>query len=227
MEVYNEDFGYGEIINSTEQVDEDGNIYADILFDHGIEESVCLENLENLEQVVEATKGEVKVNASIRKVMNKAQKEKVGTDDRNSNLQWPLHRVNSDSVDKDDDRVELKHYVRAPDKHKAISKVQMDLIKRGHEINDVKHAGVVKEESTALGEDNYSCGDMKHPDEAEDKTLVKKMVKKSSLKKENVTPASAELRNEAVEHSIREILMQGRNLRQLAKEEDFYNRYKK
>ena len=77
--------------------------------------------------------------------------------------------------------------------------------------------------------ENYdaSCTDMpknKHPDEAEDKALVKKLVKKSALKNKNVTPASAEMRNEAVEHSIRKIMSQNLNLRQTAKEQEFKSR---
>lgn len=107
---------------------------------------------EEVEQVDEATKGEAKVNASIQKMMKKTQKEKVGTDETRSNLQWPLHKIKSDSHDEDDDRVKELHLIRAKDKHAAVAKVQLALSKAGHSINSVKHAGMVKEEVEDLDE---------------------------------------------------------------------------
>jgi hypothetical protein len=44
MQVQHEKFGFGQIINSTEVLDEAGNIVsADVMFDHGIEMGVALD----------------------------------------------------------------------------------------------------------------------------------------------------------------------------------------
>jgi len=49
MKVYHEEFGEGQIINSTEVLDEAGNIlYVDVMFEHGVELSVSSEELSEL-----------------------------------------------------------------------------------------------------------------------------------------------------------------------------------
>lgn len=202
MKVYHEQFGTGQIISSTEKLDESGSIVsADVMFEHGIElemplfevtysakkaaagedigkpgkefkkiaakaaakygskaaggrvAGAVLKKLRKEEtDLDEATKGQVKVNAADARVKKKIQKEKVGTDDRNSNLQWPLHRVKSKSYDEDDTPVTMHHYVRAADKHRAVAKVQLDLTKKGHQVGNVKHMGMMKEETEELDE---------------------------------------------------------------------------
>lgn len=202
MKVYHEQFGTGQIISSTEKLDESGSIVsADVMFEHGIElemplfevtysakkaaagedigkpgkefkkiaakaaakygskaaggrvAGAVLKKLRSEEtDLDEATKGQVKVNAADARIKKKIQKEKVGTDDRNSNLQWPIHRVKSKSYDEDDTPVTMHHYVRAADKHRAVAKVQLDLTKKGHQVGNVKHMGMMKEETEELDE---------------------------------------------------------------------------
>lgn len=299
MNVYHEQFGEGEILLSTEKLDESGAVISgDVMFEHGIEVDLPLFEVtysakdaaagedigkpgkefkkiaakaaskygskaaggrvagailkklrsEEVEEIEEATKGESKVNASIQKMKNKTQKEKVGTDERNSNLQWPLHRVKSDS-EKDDERVKMDHYVRAQDKHKAVAKVQMDLIKGGHEINNVKHAGMVKEDAEQIDEklkgDQHKIDANKngkidsedfkklrgknktdYEDVSSDSTTCESVNESTETKPFNVTPATNDLRMPGVENTVREIMSQQRNLRQEAKIEEFKNRNK-
>lgn len=221
MKVYHEEFGEGEIINSTEVVDENGYIVsADIMFEHGIEQNISGSELE------EATKGEVRINAASARLKKKTQKEKVGTDETRSNLQWPLHRVKSDSHDKEE-RVKEVHLIRAKDKHAAVAKVQLSLSRAGHEINSVKHAGMVKEETEEL--DEKLVGKQDKIDANKNGKIDSddfKKLKESSEFKTTVTPATAALRIPAVENTVREILNQNRNLRQEAKLEEFKLRNK-
>jgi hypothetical protein len=101
---------------------------------------------EEVEEFEEATKAQAKVSSSISKVKNKQQKEKVGTYDVKSNLQWPIHRVKSNSVNPETNEEEtLVHHVRAQDKHAAVNKIMLGLNKQGHEVNKVTHHGIVKE----------------------------------------------------------------------------------
>lgn len=137
---------------------------------------------------------------------------------------------------KTNEEAELKEAKKLSKKQKKIAKMGGDPSKIDAEdfaMLRAKKGKKHKKHKKHMENYDASCTDMpkgkknkKHPDEAEDKALVKKMVKKSSLKNENVTPASAEMRNEAVEHSIRNILSQNLNIRQAAKEQDFKNRAK-
>ena len=58
MEVYHEKFGTGKILKSTEQFDEAGNIIsADVMFEHGIEQDIQLEEIEDLDELSKKTLG--------------------------------------------------------------------------------------------------------------------------------------------------------------------------
>ena len=49
MQVYHEEFGEGQILASTEQFDEAGNITsADVMFEHGVEMSISADDLQEL-----------------------------------------------------------------------------------------------------------------------------------------------------------------------------------
>lgn len=63
MEVYHEKFGTGTILKSTEQFDEAGNIIsADVMFEHGIEQGVQLEEIEDLDEKLSGNQHKIDAN---------------------------------------------------------------------------------------------------------------------------------------------------------------------
>ena len=63
MEVYHEIFGTGTILKSTEQFDEAGNIVsADVMFEHGIEQDVQLEEIEDLDEKLSGSQHKIDAN---------------------------------------------------------------------------------------------------------------------------------------------------------------------
>jgi hypothetical protein len=64
-----------------------------------------------------------------------------------SNFEAPFHKVHA-TISKDGGAKEtVKHEIKAKDKHDAIFDVQMMHHKAGHKVHDVKHKGMVKEET--------------------------------------------------------------------------------
>ena len=61
MKVHHEKFGIGELVNSTEKLDEAGNIIsADIMFEHGIEQDIQISVDEEVEEIEEKLVGNQK-----------------------------------------------------------------------------------------------------------------------------------------------------------------------
>jgi hypothetical protein len=61
MKVHHEKFGIGEVVNSTEKLDEAGNIIsADVMFEHGIEQDLQISVDEEVEEIEEKLVGNQK-----------------------------------------------------------------------------------------------------------------------------------------------------------------------
>ncbi len=64
-----------------------------------------------------------------------------------SNFEAPFHKVHATVTKNGGAKEVVKHELQAKDKHDAIFNVQMMHHKAGHKIHDVKHKGMVKEET--------------------------------------------------------------------------------
>jgi hypothetical protein len=64
-----------------------------------------------------------------------------------SNFEAPFHKVHATISKNGGAKETVKHEIKAKDKHDAIFDVQMMHHKAGHKVHDVKHKGMVKEET--------------------------------------------------------------------------------
>jgi len=223
MEVYHEKFGTGEILKSTEQFDEAGNIIsADVMFEHGIEQDVQLDELS-------------------KKTLGSYVKKAANDSSDRTGYAGELHQKASDLDNPRDNLASQKRILSDRDKQlriankrrRGISKAVNKLTKE--EIEDLENdiLDIVDEAvNSALNE--KLIGNQKKIDankngkiDAEDfKKLRKEEVSESVVVAPRMTPDSASMRMPAVESVVRDIMSQHRNIRQEAKVAEFKSRNK-
>ena len=215
MEVYHEKFGTGTILKSTEQFDEAGNmVSADVMFEHGIEQGVQLEEIEDLENDILDIVDEA-VNSAL-----------------NEKLSGNQHKIDANKNGK----------VDAHD-FKLLRGKKTDTDESADDKDDMKEGKISKALTGAAIAATLSAGGMmakgahdyhqKDPRIAMSQYDLDKMGGKDFTKmKESVevaprmTPDSASMRMPAVESVVRDIMSQQRNLRQEAKIAEFKSRNK-
>jgi len=221
MEVYHEKFGTGEILKSTEQFDEAGNIIsADVMFEHGIEQDIQLDEL-----------SKKTLGSYIKKSADSAVDNARDADDSGNRS---IDRITYGVAQRRAHATDAKNYFNKSQKRlSGISKATSKLTKE--EIEDLENdiLDIVDEAvNSALNE--KLIGNQKKIDankngkiDAEDfKKLRKEEVSESVVVAPRMTPDSASMRMPAVESVVRDIMSQHRNIRQEAKVAEFKSRNK-
>ena len=105
----------------------------------------------DIEEGAKGSPMKAKAKGAMQRVIKKIQKEKVGTDERRSNLQWPLHKLKSNTYNPEtEERETVHHYIRSPNKHDALAKLQRSLHNEPH--SGLKYLSIVKEEVENIDE---------------------------------------------------------------------------
>ena len=253
MQVEHEKFGLGHIINSTEVLDEAGNIVAaDVMFDHGIEIGVALDEIsKNLAtRYVDKSSGSYQYAAGKRS--DDRHYDAGGKDMRDSSGALKFTKRSSTDMGTDDKTIQ-KRLSGLQKAHKIIAKednvdeaaknayaigmaaaekstgdkppLKKSTIVKGHEIAK----GIMKKEDAEEIEEKLIGGQKKIDKNKNGKLDAQdfKMLRKEETEQPvRVTPATSQMRMPALENSIREIMNKNVDLRQLAKEAEFKNRAK-
>ena len=199
MEVYHEKFGTGTILKSTEQFDEAGNIVsADVMFEHGIEQDVQLEEIEDLDEKLSGNQHKIDANKN----------GKVDAHDFKL-----LRGKKTDTDESADDKDDMKEGKIS----KALTGAAIAAtIGAGGMMAKGAHDYHQKDPRIAMSQ--YDL------DKMGGKDFTK--IKESVVVTPRMTPDSASMRMPAVESVVRDIMSQQRNLRQEAKIADFKSRNK-
>lgn len=199
MEVYHEKFGTGTILKSTEQFDEAGNIVsADVMFEHGIEQDVQLEEIEDLDEKLSGNQHKIDANKN----------GKVDAHDFKL-----LRGKKTDTDESADDKDDMKEGKIS----KALTGAAIAAtLSAGGMMAKGAHDYHQKDPRIAMSQ--YDLDKMG----GKDFTKMKESVEVAP----RMTPDSASMRMPAVESVVRDIMSQQRNLRQEAKIAEFKSRNK-
>jgi len=231
MDVYHEEFGIGEVINSTEKLDESGVlIAADVMFEHGIEQDLPLFEVTYSAKDAAAGKDIGKPGKEFKNIAAKAA-AKYGSKEAGGRVAGAILKnlrkegYEDSPADKAKDKKMEKKMGMS---HAAFEKSAADK-KQDAACEETE---MTKEEIEDL--DEKLIGNQKKIDankngklDAQDfKMLRKEEVSESVVVAPRMTPDSASMRMPAVESVVRDIMSQHRNLRQEAKIADFKSRNK-
>jgi len=201
MKVHHEKFGIGEVVNSTEKLDEAGNIIsADVMFEHGIEQDLQIPVDEEVEEIDETSTEKLgKYVVAAAKDMGNARRDMIA-----AGTKW-------------NGKAGIRTLKRSIGIDKAVNKIGKNA--QNEEVEEI--------EEKLIGNQKKIDANKNGKIDAEDfKKLRKEEVAESVVVTSRVTPDSAALRMPAVENVVRDIMSQHRNLRQEAKENEFKSRNK-
>lgn len=248
MKVYHEQFGKGKAVNSTEKLNESGNIIsADVMFEHGIEVELPLFEVTYSAKKAAAGKDIGKPGKEFKKIAAKAA-AKYGSKAAGGRVAGAILK-NLRKEEAGDNSVQIQG-TESP----TVASTHPDPYKKGHLPKDVKKHGARGQETYGeeaehideklKGNQNkidankngkIDAEDFKKLRGKKDKTDYGNMSDKddndsttceSVEETHRLTPDSASMRMPAVESVVRNIMSQGRNLRQEAKIAEFKSRNK-